>query len=510
MDYLHYYFSNYIKENQQDLSYINRGKRVELILRQMDLFGAKVNQFYNSAATNELGEVMDILSGEGHAAALEDVYVGASHTSPQINGVDISSIANMKVENIAQKLQTDANDLTTLINDFYNSLTQKLDEVYQILGKGEAYDTFAANILTEYCNDNEIPKSQAGQVILRQFLSSEGLSSVKGRTNLETYIKRLSLLASSLPSYTGGEIAYGTTRGKEKVAQSLPEFFKIVAQKTNGLFSNITGRIGEMAFAKAEEEVSCEIQEKLHDVNISIDNAMGLGSSQGNSWLDCDVNVDGAFEIPDQPTVLQTNTGDVQVTVTKGQVSASYGVNVKDYKFDSRAKFQKIRIGTNLSFLDAYHKVYGNDNFLYAVASGQAGVTDENADIYSESMITALWQDLIATTVAGSVLDTLAGMPQEDNLFLSVNGRIFTLIDVIQQVGQSIMGAESDMLVSGTVMGISQKNRLTEKNIWSGPKGIRSSFYAEQRSDTAGPAVANALSTAKLNINLKMLSALLR
>ena len=399
----------------------------------------------------------------------------------------------MKVENIAQKLQTDVNELTTLINDFYNSLTQKLDEVYQILGKGEAYDTFAANVLAEYCNDNEIPKSQAGQVILRQFLSSEGLSSVKGRTNLETYIKRLSLLASSLPSYTGGDIAYGTTRGTEKVAQSLPEFFKIVAQKTNGLFSNITGRIGEMAFAKAEEEVSCEIQEKLHDVNISIDNAMGLGSSQGNSWLDCDVNVDGAFEVPEQPTVLQTNTGDVQVTVTKGRVSASYGVNVKDYKFDSHAKFQKIRIGTSLSFLDAYHKVYGNDNFLYAVASGQAGVTDENADIYSESMITAIWQDLI-----------------EDNLFLSVNGRIFTLMDVIQQVGQSIMGAESDMLVSGTVIGISQKKRLTEKNKWKGIEGIRSSLLAEQRSDTAGPAIANALSTAKLNINLKMLSALLR
>ena len=510
MDYLHYYFSNYIKENQQDLSYINRGKRVELILRQMELFGAKVNQFYSEAATNEMGEVMDILSGEAHAKALEEVYVGASHTSPQINGVDISSVANMSVDNIAKKLQTDATELTTLINSFYNSLTQKLDEVYQILGKGEVYDTFAANVLAEYCNDNEIPQSRAGQEILRQFLSSEGLSSVKGRTNLETYIKRLSLLASSLPSYSGEEIGYGTTRGGEGIATSLPEFFKIVAQKTNGLFSNITGRIGEMAFAKAEEEVSCEIQEKLHDVDISIDNAMGLVASRGNSWLDCDVSVDGAFETPDKPTVLQTNTGDVQVTVTKGKVSASYGVNVKDYKFDSHVKFQKIRIGTSLSFLDAYHKVYGNDNFLYAVASGQAGVTDENADIYSESMITALWQDLIATTVAGSVLDTLAGMPQEDNLFLSVNGRIFTLIDVIQQIGQSIMGTESDMLVSGTVIGISQKKRLTEKNEWIGTKYIRNTLLSEKRSDTVGPAVANALSTAKLNINLKMLSALLR
>lgn len=510
MDYLHYYFGNYLRDNPEDLSYISRGKRVELIQRQVSLLKARNKAIQDMESTNEFGNLLDMFSGEAARSTMEEVYMGLSHSAPQIQGVEISSIANMSVENISKKIVADANNLSDIIIDFYNSLLSRLEGAYKLLNSSEAFDAFQERIIQEYCNNNHIPESNAAAQILQDFLSSEGLKSVKGSSALETYIQRLSLMAYSLASFEGGPVSYGTTRGGTGTASTLPEFFKIISQKTTGLWNNVIGRVGEMASAAGYEQVVAKAAKEFNKLDFEIDSLAGFDEVTGNSWLECSINKTGQLHLPEETTVFQTSTKDVNIRVTNGLVHADYGVTVKDYKMKKNAKYQTIRLGSSLSFLDAYNKVYGKNDLVYSLAAGHG--TDSRANdsalLLSDASLDKYWNDLVAITVAGSVLDTLAGTPQENTVVLSVNGQLFSIEEVMEQVAQSVLGEDSAMSATGSLLGL-KRSELLEDNRWYKPDW-RNYASSKRRSADVLPGVVSTLNAARLNINLKILSTLLR
>lgn len=510
MDYLHYYFSNYINENPEDLSYISRGKRVELIQRQMQLLAAhRKTYLQNSETVNEFGQALDMLTGKESREQMRQIYEGAAHQMPQINGINISSIANMSVANIEKRLNLESGDIIDTVIDFYNSLTSVLDNIFSIVNSDGAFGAFQEQVLLRYCQDNEVPESDAASTILQEVMSSEGLKSVKGGSDIDTYLQRLTLLAYSLASYEGQSMSYGTTRGKGGVIESAPEFFKVISQKTTGLLNNIIGRMGELAAARAQEVGLSKLDQAFADLQTYVDKSFGQVESRGNTWLEHSVSQTGELIVPEKPSVIQTNTADVQVTLTDTKASISYGINVKDYKLDKKAKYQRIRIGTNLSFLEAYNKVYGKNDLVYSLGASHEGVSNPDAPIYSETMITQLWQDLIATTVAGSVLDTLAGLPTENTLFLSINGQLFTIEEVLEKIQRSVLGEDSAMLATGTLLSDLKRENMLSINEWKTPSW-RSKKAGWERSDEVLPTIVSNLNAARLNINLKMLSTLLR
>ena len=514
MDYLHYWFTHYDGGGKSmDLTEINRLKRVELIERQIKALGERNAAMTQDAGTDEFGKMIDYLTGSDRAG-MQQVFEGTASGSSAdvtIGGTSISSLGSMGLGNVAQKINESAEELSYLLFEFQYTLTEALESAYKQLNSDAPFSEFQNRLVQEYARTKKIPQSKVGQSIIQDFLKTNGFKGLpKTSTALEAYLQRLALLAYAIPSYGGESYSYSTGT-RSGTTDSIPQFFKIIASKTTGTLNFVRKEAGELAMMKAEADVLADFAKQVQDINTQIrQTGRKMVSSEGG-WLSADVTVKSDFDnmsTDKSASNMRLSRGDVEVTVDNSKVSVTYGINVKDQNINRGAKYQNITLVNNTSFVNAYRKVfsgYGNSlDLLYQLAAGHEGGE------YSEAILSLYWNEMIDTVVKGGMLDALAGMPQENVIYLSVNGQLFSIADIAQRVLNSEVGGNlaGGADLSYSTLGLNRENAVAT-NRWVGSP-TKNTVYALQRSEAVLPQIQAYLNRAKITIDLKLLTTLIR
>lgn len=515
MDYLHYWFTHYDGGGKSlDVTEINRLKRVELIERQISALNQRNAAITNSAGTDEFGKMIDYLTGSDRAG-IQQVFGGRAFSSfvdVTIGGTSIFSLGSMGLGNVAQKIHESAGGLSSLLFEFQYTLTEALESAYKQLNSDVPFTEFQNRIVQEYARTKKIPQSKVGQSIIQDFLKTNGFKGLpKTSTALEAYLQRLALLAYAIPSYGGESYSYSTGT-KSGTVDSIPQFFKIIASKLTGTFNFVRKEAGELAMMKAEADVVADFAKQLQDVNTQIrQTSRKMVSNNGNGWLSADVTVKSDFDnvsTDKSKSNMRLSRGDVEINVNNSTVSVTYGINVKDQNINRQSKYQNINLVRNMPFVNAYRTVfsgYGNNmDFLYQLAAGHEGGE------YSDSTLSLYWNEMIDTVVKGSMLDALAGLPQENVIYLSLNGQMFSIADIAQRILNSEVGGNltggADLTYS--TFGLNRENAVAT-NRWVGSP-TKNTIYALQRSEAVLPQIQAYLNRAKITIDLKLLTTLIR
>lgn len=513
MDYLHYWFTHYDGGGKSlDVTEINRLKRVELIERQIKALGQRNAALSNSAGTDEFGQMIDYLTNkQGDMKSIYEGTASGSSADVTIAGTSISSLGSMGIANVSQRISESAEELSYLLFEFQYTLTEALESAYKQLNSDVPFTEFQNRLVQVYAENKQLPASEVGKSIIQDFLKTNGFKGLpKTNTSLEAYLQRLALLAYAIPSYGGESYAFSTGT-RSGTTNSVPEFFKIIASKTTGTLNFVRKEAGELAVMKAEADVLADFTKQMQDVNTQIRQSSRKMVSGNGGWLSADVTVKSDFDnmsIDKSKSNLRLSRGDVEVTVNNSKVSVTYGINVKDQNINKGAKYQNINLVNNTSFVNAYRKVfsgYGNSmDFLYQLAAGHEGGE------YSDSILSLYWNEMIDTVVKGSMLDALAGLPQENVVYLSVNGQLFSIADIAQRVLNSEVGGglTGGADLSYSTLGLNRENAVAV-NRWVGSP-TKNTVYALQRSETVLPQIQAYLNRAKITIDLKLLTTLIR
>lgn len=511
MDYLHYWFGHY-NGGGLNLSDINHLKRVELIENQIKSFNTRTAALSNSAGTDEFGQMIDFLTNQGNNSANKKaIFEGQDSSNVTIGGMNVASIASMGIGNIEKAITQNAEELSYALFEFQYSLTNAIEDAYSQLNSDVAFSEFQGRIVQEYAQNKRVSGSNIGKSILQDFLKVNGFKGLisSGSTSLESYLQRLALLAYAIPSY-GGE-SYGYSTGtRSGIANNVPQFFKIIASKTSGLLSFVKRETGELAVMKAQDDLIKDFTKKIQDVNTSIRKMKPLSKGK-EGWLSGSISVESDFDnLPSDKTKsnVRYSKGDVAVTVNSSNVSVTYGINVKDFKVNKGAKYQNINLSRSIPFLQAYANVFGGYSnsldFLYQLAAGHG----DGVEGYSDGVLNLYWNELVDTVVKGSFLDAIAGMPSDNVIYLTLNGKIFNIGDVAQRILNSEMGMSSGMSLSYSASGLDKSNTTDVINKWIGPNN-RSAYHGRERSRVALPQVQSYLNRARINLDLKVLTALM-
>lgn len=514
MDYLHYWFTHYDGGGKSlDVTEINRLKRVELIERQISALNQRNAAITNGAGTDEFGKMIDYLTTQqGNMKSIYEGTASGSSADVTIAGTSISSLGSMGLSNISSKIAASAEELSYLLFEFQYTLTDVLESAYKQLNSDIPFTEFQNRLVQAYAENKQLPTSEVGKSIIQDFLKTNGLKGLpKTSTSLEAYLQRLALLAYAIPSY-GGESYNFSTGSRSGTVSSVPEFFKIIASKTSGTLNFVRKEAGELAVMKAEADVVADFVKQLQDVNTQIhQTSRKMVSNNGNGWLSADVTVKSNFDnvsTDKSKSNMRLSRGDVEVNVNNSTVSVTYGINVKDQNINRQSKYQNINLVRNMPFVNAYRTVfsgYGNNmDFLYQLAAGHEGGE------YSDSVLSLYWNEMIDTVVKGSMLDALAGLPQENVIYLSLNGQMFSIADIAQRILNSEVGGNlaGGADLSYSTLGLNRENSVAV-NRWIGSP-TKNTVYALQRSEAVLPQIQAYLNRAKITIDLKLLTTLIR
>ena len=485
MIYIHYYFADFAKRNNIDI--FNSAQTTSYFKQKLKNYQGKYKDIRTgmvSGAKNEQ-EALSLIDAIEQDAVLSnqrsDFFKANYQDIGNAKGIRSAAAAG---ETIAQEVQIFVDELRKIINTIVNSLNVNLEEL-------------KSNIIQQYCEKRGvIPGTSAfSQAVLQDFLTHEGIKKLNinaggtGQRALDSSLRNIILLAESLPEYgtsggstLGGE-SYSTkfSNGKTKNGS---ETLDIIQRKLQGLLNNVQGIGAEIAWAKAEEVGERKVEEEIVKANAKV-----VGGK---------VIPDGKlFANQQEKNDIHVSKPDVQVDVVGTKVIITYGVSVKQYKFNKKAGVGTVSLVSNTSLLNALEK-YGKQNLnsIYNLAAGHASKKEG----YSAQSLNEMWSNLVKQVTIANFLDALVGLGDLSVLYLVVNGKVIPVSNILARI------TENDITGRFVSQQAINRNAFVRMNQWiQSTEMPKDNKLALQRSAQAESAIYGRLSQAKLDISLKNL-----
>ena len=508
--YLHYYFEN----NESSISSTDFGeaKRTELLKQQKSLYNQHISSMGSSVVDTEVGKTLDLLINDSKTGNIRrNIYESfdmssVGPTSFTVEGASIGSLSH-----ILRSVHLEAEKILTITDSFTKELDKVVQQAYQTLGASQAFEDYKDDVIRRYAESKGIAKNSANidSLIINDFLQHDGLKAmrIKGEGSAKASLDSLILLAESLQTYhfQGGE-KYSTSSSKElKTINSLPEFFAVIASKTSGHFNNVKGGSAEIVSKLAELAVHEELAEAVQGTELSA-SVTGDDYIRGPNWQITKINQKTGDSIDDERFDLEyhRSKGDVSVSISKNGISISYGISVKDYATpNTSSNTLSLSLVSKTSFLSAARRVLANNGiaYMYNLAgghgSGKGKITNSDLNGY--------WEDLKTTVVVGNFLHFLAGLPQENVLYLVANRKIYFVSDILDSV------INKDSSLNPTVKMVSRETMMKSNKWVDGRVGEnKNAASANKRSSEAISSISSYLEKATISLDLNLLTTLAR
>lgn len=542
--YVHYWFYDYEKnagaagdlyKNYNREKYFGKEGLLQPILKQ------RIDSLNTSGmAIEEFEALIDFLS-EDTSGLRKEVFEGHAvnniSTATALRESKEAVIGNSKIA------EATAEEIAMIVDDFLQKLEHAIVEMYNTIVGSGSWDSFQAQVVEEFAKNKKRPSGKISESILKSFLTHEGLTKLNLNTTagkesdatLQTSLRNIALILEALPDYgTGGSstlgsrrYSTGSTQGKYKISGSGGDTLGIISGKMQGLFSNLVGKGGEVAWKTAEEAAEEEVQDFLEEkVNVTAEVI-------GGQTLQIERKISSNMPPKNKKnTTTVVSKGDTKVTITKGKkVIIEYGVSVKTYTFN-KAGSKTVSIVDGTNFFDAAIKLFGTDNgwrYMLNLGAGHPGKSwygrdDTKGSAKSASDLNAQWDTLLNQIVANAFLDILMGIITKEGptvLYLVVNGNIIKISDILANLASGSMDFSKRVWeVTQRKNGGTGSKALTRASLmklnewqWSGQNSKiktkdKDSEKAVQRSSQVVPALYDRLKQQKISVSLNHLEAL--
>lgn len=523
--YVHYWYVDYQKRGgnvaQQSIS----AAKGQILQNHVNSFSQrKQAMFAGSGASviNRMDEIIDILTDDkdGKRKQIFDANLVNPGQKEFLHGQRIGQYANSM-----KKANMQAQQLASEIDLFTNKLNEVIAQIYYSIG-GKNLEQYKNQVIQNYAERARIAEgsSKFCQSIINNFITHEGLKKLKmtsssgteSQATLETTLRHLVLLAQGLPEYgsQGGQSLggkYYSTKGGSHRSSTGAETLGVIAAKVQGLFSNVVGSGGEIAWALAEEKGDQEVIKRLNQLDKNIN-------------ASTHVTVVGDTIVKNTNNETRVSKGDVSVKVSGNGVNIEYGVSVKNYRFNPNASTQTVEIVGGTDFLTAAYKLLKSGTskeYLFNLAAGLPGGNKEVGSI-DATTLNSQWNDLVETVVLFNFLDFLAGTATQNSdnvLYLVFNGKIITVDEILLKVmsnqakiKSSLVNENGKSLRRSSFVSINRGSWIGDKgnsgtyNQTSAKKDLESGALRSKRVESA---LYAALKQAKLNVSLNMLTSML-
>lgn len=503
--YIHYWYKHFQEENNDFLSQLQSAKS-QIWERQIHNFALRKQQmvvFHNGQILAEVDDILNIFStvGTEERQTIFDANVPLNNSTIMANGMTASQMGAKNESGFANITRL-MNNLAINIEDFVNKLHQLIQTIYEQLATGQQWEDYKNAVISEYAQmKGTIPGSgSTRQQILIDFLSKNGLKKLTTTTQgayadeapLQTALRNLTLLAEALPegttSFSRSRIQYTTQSGKSGKTKNQAEVLAVIAMKVGGMFSNVVGTGGEIAWCIAEttgtEKVNKALKTLLGEEFAIQANTSGTDRFNG-----------------------QVSKGDVTIRATSENVSIQYGVSVKTYTLNTKAKYQDVSLVDNTPFLTALEKssnIISMEQYLNLFC-GLSGTPPNEEGGIPESNIVEDWNQANQNIIINNFLDILAGNAAgagANVLYLVFNGQIIT----VDKILNSFNKGTQDFNFSFSLKGLKNRSAGVALNI----NNYKDSKEEKQlRSNDVMNEALNILRQAKIHVSLQILTSLL-
>ena len=531
ISYLHYYYGN--SNSPFTSAEFFENKRKNLLDMQLKVFEqqkkAILNKVHSSRVPKEYAEMLEILTDTGNAGQLRNqIYAGANPSGgipdkvlfdTALGGISSAgSIQNTSVANIAAKV----GDIVENIDNFQTGLENTLDKAYQTLFGNGNFEAYKQAVIADYIANQGLSGQDSSiikQHILDNFLHHEGFiksgAFAKNTTNrVEDSLKKLILFADALPAYNdylSGAATYSTKKYSGTI-NGLPEFFKIIAGKTQGLYNMVKGDGAELTTMLGEKAVIKKIGKPLANLDkvFTVTNT-GSNSTGGVSVISTykkDANWDKAFGFDNLGKQYDGSVSkpDVTVTYNLNGVKINYGLTVKNYEMQNANNgtdkyFIDAKLTSETTLYDAMSRIFSGTGMygVYQLAGGHGNgnVKLVNGNRYTNGQLDEMWNSLKDMVIAGNILTFLGGLKEDNTLFMVANGRVIGLDQILRDI---INGKTKE---SYSIKGASARSRYMSENKWEDSEKDNHA-NALKRSAAAGKSIESLLRGAKITTHLKI------
>lgn len=529
--YIHYWYTDYEKRSGGNVQTNLTAVKGQILQNHVESFAKRKNAMFaknKSIVVNHMDEIIDILTDDknGKRKAIFDANLVNPGQQEFLHGQRIGQYANsMKKANML------AQQLASEIDLFVDKLDEVIAQIYHSIG-GKNLEEYKNQVIMDYASKTHTQPDSSNfrQSIITNFMHSGALQKLKMTTSsgtgaqstLETTLRHLVLLAKGLPEYgsDGGKILGGKhystgNRGAHRTSTGA-ESLGVIAGKVQGLFSNVVGSGGEIAWAAAEEEGDKQVIQRLRQLDKNINASVHA-------------TVVGDTTVRNTKNEARVSKGDVHVKISGKGVNIEYGVSVKTYRFDPSANTQTVDIVGGTNFLTAAYKLLGggtNKEYLFNLAAGLSGGSAKEKNIINAGTLNNQWDELVETVVLFNFLDFLAGTATQNSnniLYLVFNGKIVTVDEILLSIINKQTKIKHRLYSESTGKDLHRSKFVSiNRDAWVGDRGGKSGTYLQGhslgerakgqgviRSRNVASQLHAAFIDAKLNVSLNMLTSML-
>lgn len=543
MLYLHYWFDDYVKsagDGNADM-YTN-------FLKTKNGIGYSKYFGKNGIATQEYNQRLKQMQSNW-GFAYDDEFERVIHFLMDDDNTRSEIFKDQAPTNISTlgMLRESANDIdpeeiATIVDNFLKALQNAVQKMY-IKIEGKPWEEFKEKVVEEYAETKGgLTGSVLKQAIISDFLTHEGLvnlnlttstSNAADQAGLQTALRNISLLLDALPEYgtSGnsilGSMDYSSRNNSGTTKNGLGTLYKI-AEKLQGLFNNVVGQGGELAW-KVAEQTGLEKMISRGDMPLLSGDAFVSAEVIGGKQMTItrsgkkDSNLESDIEKKIEKKKKSVSKGDVQVTIADNKVLITYGVSVKTYSFNTKTGAKNVGLVDSTPFLIAAQKLFEGDNgwrYMINLAGGNPGSSNNSSEKgYSLTDLNNRWDALVKEVVARNFIDVIAGVATQygpTTLYLVINGQIIPITDILENLSNNVLDF-SNRLINSNGLSLKRKTMM-DMNTWiyynnQAQKNRYTDIHNEAallRSSTAGTAIMQHLNQQKLVVSLTQLQNILK
>lgn len=537
-DYIHYAFADYSATNDVSDKFMLAKVEKDYLGGDGKLASQFKNEYKSQMITggelNEYGEILEFLE---KPEILEKYFPN--------NYADVQSTS------VRQMLKTSSlatsEQIAATVSSFLVSFNQVINLICEEIGVN-GLDAYKSAVIKEYCEKRGVKagsKNFANKII-QDLLTHDGMKKLKLTTgvsaNISSSAEEVATLNSCLRSCllavealedfgVGGKQAStsfgnrkystGTSNGSHYTGGSAGTL-QVLVGKLQGLFSNVVGAGGELAFKRVSEVGWEKLHKEIQELNKSIgeDSRTGInkfiGDGKNFTWK---VTTTGTDIVKNKETENYTvSKPDVKVVVTNEKVTITYGASVKRYKANRNGIVQSVSlVHGSTSFLHALEKYCGGSqstlNYVYNVAGGNSGksarsdkeLRNRRGEVTLSELVEK-WNEIRDCVVMSNLLYYLSGLPNMSSLFLVVNKQVYPIQDLLGKITKD--NIKSGLWYRDEKTGprkVFSRKRMYSNNQWIGKKARTGHDIekAQERSEKTKKSIYDLLNTAKLDVTLK-------
>lgn len=463
------------------------------------------------------------------------------------------SYADVQSTSVRQMLKTDnlasAEQIAETVSSFLNNFNKVIELICEEIGV-KGLDSFKSAVIKEYCAVKGVKagsKNFANKVI-QDVLTHDGMKKLKLTTGvssdlnssaeesavLNSCLRSCLLAAEALKDFgSGGQQAAtsfgnkkystGSSNGKSHYTGGSAGTLQVLVGKLQGLFSNIVGVGGELAFKKASQVGWKKLVEEVKANEKAWVSSHGQSSAGfarfAGGVVSCDVKMTGSNMVKDEgKDEHSVSKPDVVVTVTDNKVTITYGASVKRYKANKDGIVQSVSlVSGSTSFLEALERYCGDSkstlNYVYNVAGGREGKSARSDKMIrakrgsiSLSELVERWNEVRDCVVMSNFLHYISGLENASSLFLVVNKQIYPIQDLLSKMSSDNVKASLWTKEDGaTRRKVFSRKQMYSTNNWVGGKARthHDSNKAAARSEATRNEIHSLLASVKLDVTLK-------